>query len=113
RVCERKKEGPTSHNRPRIAIAPDSAGHVIAFSGDALRLQVKCFIQASDETGGDRRRPLCGSGDRLSPHTVLKLGTAFARRCELIRKLPLTMRLDPKRNILAQQLAHVCSVWLR
>src|SRR5947207_1163779 len=53
------------------------------------------------------------SGDRLGPHTVLKLGTSFARRGKLIVRLRLTMRLDPKRNILAQQLDHVCSVWLR
>jgi len=68
-------------------------------------------------TGGDVApvppSPLCGTGDRLSPHTVLKIGTSFARRCKLIRKLRLTMRLDPKRNILAQQLDHVRSVWLR
>jgi len=58
------------------------------------------FIRLAMKLGGDRRRR-SRRGDRFSPHTVLKIRTSFAVSLQLIRKLPLTMRLDPKRNILA------------
>jgi hypothetical protein len=92
---------------------PDSPRHVVAFGCDALPLQINGFIEAADETGGDRRRPLRRSGDRFSPQTVLELGGAFAQRCKSLRKLRLTMCLDAQWYILSKQLHNVGSVRLR
>src|SRR5262249_20316869 len=89
---------------------PDGPGHVVAFGGDALSLQVNCFVQAGDETGGDRRWSLCRSCDGFRPHTVLKLSTAFARCCELIGKLRLAMRLDAKWHVFHKHLHNIARV---
>jgi hypothetical protein len=56
------------------------------------------------------RWPLCRSGDGFSPHTVLKLGTAFARCCELIGKLRLAMRLNARWYVFPKQLHNIASV---
>jgi hypothetical protein len=59
---------------------PDSAGDVVTLCGNALSFEIDGFVEAGDETGGDRRRPLCGGGDGLRPHKILKkAGQMFDR----------------------------------
>jgi len=85
---------------------------VVALRRDACGFEIDGLIKAGYKTGGDRRWPLFSSGDRLSPHTVLKFGAVLARNRESIGKLRLAMGFDSKWYVFPKQPHDVSSVRL-
>ena len=72
---------------------------MVALGTDARPLEINGFVEAGDETSGNRCRLFCGGDNCLIPETFMQIGAALAQVREPLRKLRLTMGLDAQCDI--------------